>query len=56
MRYEKPNTTVVEVDFGGLLSGSGPCADDIGSPSVRYNYKSIWDYDTEDNETINYEI
>ena len=55
MKYEKPKVTMIEADFG-LLSGSGPGADDIGSPSVSNECKSVWDEDINDNEAIDYEI
>lgn len=55
MKYEKPKVTMIEADFI-LLTASGPNAGDIGSPSVRYDSKSIWDEDIEDNEIIDYEI
>ena len=43
---------IVEADLV-LLSGSGPCAGDIGSPSVRYNSKSVWDDEESDNTLFN---
>jgi len=44
MRYIKPTIAIVEADFG-LLCGSGPNADDIGSPNVLNDAKeySVWD-------------
>ncbi len=49
--YERPNTEMMEADVG-LLSGSGPDATSIGSPSVDDNAKeySVWD---EVNNTYN---
>ncbi len=52
MRYIRPTITIVEADFG-LLCCSGPGAGDIGSPSVRYNSKSVWDDDEIDNTLFN---
>ena len=44
MKYERPQIEIAEADVG-LLSGSGPEATSIGSPSVDDNAKecSIWD-------------
>ena len=43
-KYKRPQIDIAEADFV-LLSGSGPGAGDIGSPSVDDNAKrySIWD-------------
>lgn len=46
MKYNRPCIMIVEADFG-LLIDSGPGAGDIGSPSVRYNSKSIWDEESD---------
>ena len=55
MKYKQPFIEMISID-ACLLSGSKPCADDIGSPSVRNNSKSIWDEESEYDETIDYEI
>lgn len=52
MRYEQPFIEMISID-ACLLSGSGPDATSIGSPSVRYNSKSIWDKDGSDNTLFN---
>lgn len=51
MKYEQPFIEMISID-ACLLSGSGPDATSIGSPSVRYNSKSIWDEES-DNTLFN---
>lgn len=51
MEYVKPHIEIAEADFV-LLTASGPVAGDIGSPSVLYNSKSIWDEES-DNTLFN---
>lgn len=51
MIYKEPNITIKEIGTE-FLAMSGPCAGDIGSPSVRNNSKSIWDEES-DNTLFN---
>lgn len=50
-KYVKPQIDIAKADLV-LLAMSGPGAGDIGSPSVRYNSKSIWDEES-DNTLFN---
>lgn len=52
MKYVKPQIEITEADLV-LLIASGPGAGDIGSPSVRYNSKSVWDDEASDNTLFN---
>lgn len=51
--YVKPQIKMIEADLVLLsMSEIGPGATDIDAPMV----KSVWDEDTNDNETIDYDI
>lgn len=53
VNYIKPLISYAEADLVLLQSSElGPGAGDIGSPSVRYNSKSVWDEES-DNTLFN---